>query len=231
VGQVANLPAEPRSWQVGNLPHGPLAPATMDEQREREVATGLRAGKPEAWHALYDEYARPIWQAVSRRLGPREVEVADVVQEIFMAAARGARGYDGSRGSLGMWLGGIARNCVALHFRRKKRQETAGAGGDGAATANRLLPWLERRHDDPAAALESAELAERVRATLTALPRDYETLLVTKYIDEASVEQMAAAEKATPVAIRSKLARARQAFRELFTSTQAHPSESEDRVR
>ena len=208
----------------------------MDDQREREIALGLREGKSEAWHALYDEFASPIWQSVARWLGPRHADIADVVQETFMAAAGAARAFDASRGSLAMWLSGIARNKVALYFRKQKRHERLTPGPDGAAAAGRLMLWLEDQQYDPGAALHAAELAGVVRATLTALPADYETLLVAKYIDGASVEQLAAAEQATPVAIRSKLARARQAFRELFVKTSAYSSDSfssdnEERVR
>jgi RNA polymerase sigma-70 factor (ECF subfamily) len=203
----------------------------MDDQREREIALGLREGRPDAWHALYDEFAPNVWQAVSRWLGPRHAEIADIVQETFMAAAGAARQYDDRRGSLARWLGGIARNKIALFFRKQKRHERLDAGPDGAAAAGRLLLWLEDREFDPAAALEAVELAGFVRATLTALPGDYETLLVAKYVDGESVEQIAVAEQSTPVAVRSKLARARQAFREHFVkTTSAYSSDSEERV-
>jgi RNA polymerase sigma-70 factor, ECF subfamily len=202
----------------------------MDEPREREIALGLREGKPEAWHALYDEFAAPLWRSVARHVGPRQAEVADIVQETLMAAARSARQFDMSRGSLWMWLSGIARNNVALHFRKSKRRDRLRLGDDGCAMAARLLSWLEDRQVDPGAALESAELAESVRAALTELPRDYETLLAAKYIDEFTVEQLAAAENSTPVAIRSKLARARQAFRDTFTKIAGCSSGCEERV-
>ena len=110
----------------------------MDDQREREIALGLREGRPEAWHALYDEFAPKVWQAVSRWLGPRHAEIADIVQETFMAAAGAARQYDDRRGSLARWLGGIARNKIALYFRKQKRHERLDAGPDGAAAAGRL---------------------------------------------------------------------------------------------
>ena len=130
----------------------------MDDQREREIALGLREGRPEAWHALYDEFAPKVWQAASRWLGPRHAEIGDIVQETFMAAAGAARGYDSARGSLATWLGGIARNKLALYFRKHKRHERLDAGPDGAAAAGRLMLWLEDREFDPAAALEAAEL-------------------------------------------------------------------------
>ena len=201
-----------------------------DEHREREIALGLQAGKPEAWHALYDEFAEPLWQTVARHLGPHQTEVADIVQETMMAAARSARQFDLSRGSLWMWLSGIARNNIALHFRKNKRRDRLKPGNDGTAIAAQLLPWLENQQADPCAALESAELAGLVRAALTELPHDYETLLVAKYIEEITVEQLAAAENSTPMAIRSKLTRARQAFRETFAKTTGCSSENEERV-
>ncbi len=61
----------------------------MDDEQELEIALGLRTGKPESWHALFDEFAPSIWQAVARCLGPRHAEIADIVQETFMAAAQG----------------------------------------------------------------------------------------------------------------------------------------------
>ena len=121
----------------------------MDDQQEREIALGLRDGKSEAWHALYNEFAPSIWQSVARWLGPRHAEIGDVVQETFMAAAGAAGRYDASRGSLGMWLSGIARNKVALYFRRQKRHERLTPGPDGAAAAGRLMLWLEDQQYDP----------------------------------------------------------------------------------
>jgi RNA polymerase sigma-70 factor, ECF subfamily len=209
-----------------------LAPGSpnMDEHREREIALGLQTGKPEAWHALYDEFAGRLWQSVARQMGSHHAEVPDIVQETMLAAARSARQFDVLRGSLWMWLSGIARNNVALHFRKHKRRDRLTSGMNGTAIAAQLLPWLENRQTDPSAALESAELTELVRAALTEIPPDYETLLVAKYIDEITVEQLAAAESSTPVAIRSKLARARQAFRETFVRSSGCSSGSEERV-
>ena len=48
------------------------------------------------------------------------------------------------------------------------------------------------------------------------MPADYETLLVGKYMDGLSLEDLAASEDATIDAVSSKLARARRAFREAF---------------
>lgn len=186
----------------------------MDEQQERELAQGLRQGRAECWRALYDRHAERVWRGVARLMGPSAADVADVVQETFLAAARSARSYDPARGSIELWLWGIARRHVALHYRRRQRQER---WKELAGAANgQLRNWLEGRDETPLDALLAGELADLVRATLMELPADYELLLTGKYLDGLSVEQLAQRERSTPVAVRSKLARAREAFRQAF---------------
>src|SRR5262245_65696738 len=95
----------------------------MDEHEERLIVQGLRRGQVEAWHALYEAHADRVWKPVARLLGPNSADVADVVQETFLAAARSAAAYDPKRGSLWLWLCGIARRHAALHYRKEQRQQ------------------------------------------------------------------------------------------------------------
>jgi len=177
----------------------------MGEHAEREIVRGLREGSAEGWRALYDAFALRVWNGVARRVGPSSSDVADIVQETFLAAARSARNYDPARGSLWCWLSGIARNQTALFFRKL---------GSRLDTAHDFE--LPGREAEPAELLGTAELALSVRRVLSLLPVEYETLLVGKYLDELSLEDLAAAENSNASAIGSKLARARQAFRKEF---------------
>ncbi len=184
----------------------------MDLHAERELAQGLREGSGQSWRAFYDAFALRVWNSVARRISSGS-DVADIVQETFLAAARSARNYDSGRGSLWCWLSGIARNQTALFFRkRSSRHDLAN-------------DWeLPGREAEPAELLATAELAMSVRRVLSLLPLEYETLLVGKYLDELSLEDLAAAEESTSSAISSKLARARQAFRDEFENqTQQKP--------
>lgn len=185
----------------------------MDEHLAREVARGLREGRPDAWRALYDALAERVWRGVARLLGPNSAEVADVVQETMMAAARSARGYDPGSGSLWNWVWGIARHQVALHFRKRQRDDRLKRG-DWLADG-RLARWLDGA-EPPTDPLEAAELAGLVRLALAELPDEYESLLTAKYLDGATVEAIAARDRTTETAVRSKLARARDAFRTAF---------------
>jgi RNA polymerase sigma-70 factor (ECF subfamily) len=189
----------------------------MDDRTERDVALGLRQGKVEAWRALYEAYAERVWRAVARLLGADSADVADVVQETFLAATRSAAAYDPARGSLWVWLWGIARNHAALLYRKRGQEERLRRAGACLASNGAVLGYLRgRAATPPEEALASAELATLVRATLTDLPEGYGVLLTAKYLDGLPVEDIARHTQSTPAAVRSKLARARQAFREGF---------------
>jgi len=203
----------------------------MNQQQEREVARGLREGKTEAWHALYETHAERVWGLVARLMAPNCDEVPDVVQETFLAAARSARNYDPARGTLWLWLGGIARNHVALHYRKQRRHNRPGDVDDfPVAAARQIADWLDNRRPTPGEALDVAETGAMVRATLTELPVDYENLLTAKYVDGATVEQIAAARCCSYEAVRSKLARARRAFRRAFDKCSNHPTDGQASV-
>ena len=189
----------------------------MDPQAELEIARGLRDGQADAWRALYDAYAREVWHTVARQMGPGATDVADVVQETFMAAARSARKYEPRRGSLWMWLCGIARHQVALHYRNRRRHDRWQAEpSPPPALREQAADGLESPVPRPGETLVQTELAALIREVLTELPADYEMLLRARYFDGVSVDDLAATENCSVTAIRSRLARAQRAFRKAY---------------
>ena len=193
------------------------APFMDSPQAEQDVVGGLRDGRPEAWRALYDAYARRVWQTVARQMGPGAADVGDVVQETFLAAARSARQFDASRGSPWMWLCGIARRQVALHYRNQRRHDRLRLETRELAVAGReAVRWLEDSAPGPGEMAMQGELAGLVRTVLAELPLDYEMLLTAKYFDGLSIDELAVQEGCSATAVRSKLARARRAFRDAF---------------
>ncbi|MBS0206987.1 MAG: sigma-70 family RNA polymerase sigma factor [Planctomycetes bacterium] len=195
---------------------------------ETTVILGLRDGQREAWQALYEQYSVRVWRYVLRVVGPdaaspgdmgsRETSVvADLVQETFLAAARSARQFDAQRGTLWCWLTGIAHHHALQHWRRERRAaRESPARIDHNSTDGSPLEQLQRR-----------EVAERVRTVLSELTDDYAALLMAKYFDDLSLEEMTRNVGGTLEGVRSKLARARREFRERFervSSTQRLPT-------
>jgi len=189
----------------------------MNEQMDTEIARGLRQGNRDAWLNLYDLYADKLWRNVARLMGGDRASVADIVQETFLAAARSAGNFDPRRGGLWVWLWAIAKRQVALHYRKCRPNAALAQAQKWWTSLNgQKDDWLQGTEKPPAEVLESRELAELVRYTLEELPAEYQVLLMTKYIDGAALEQIADQVNGSPVAVRSKLARARKAFREVF---------------
>lgn len=159
------------------------------EDHRATNSRGSGEGSTQAWAGLYDAYAGPV----------------------------GGEGFDPRRGCLWAWLWGIARRQVALHYRNLGRSDQLslarrwwalldGRGGD----------WITGRADAPEEVLASRELATLVRHALAQLPGEYQTLLMGKYMDGASAQQLAGMTDSSSSAVRSKLARARRAFRKEF---------------
>jgi RNA polymerase sigma-70 factor, ECF subfamily len=201
----------------------------LDEHDQLAVIRGLQDGSRDAWTALYDGYSAEIWRYVGRLVANQGTDVGDVVQETFLAAARSARQFDASRGSLWSWLAGIAHHQAAVYWRRTGKTDRlrmlAEAGAlelrqwwDGAETADDI--WEKR------------ELAELVRGVLSELSAEHAALLTTKYLDEQTLDDLARRFGSSVEAIKSKLARARREFRDKFDALTREPaptaSESRD---
>ena len=185
-------------------------PSDYDEQA---VFRRLRDGDRDAWTALYDRYSGDVWRYVARLIGPDAAAVADVVQEVFLAAARGARRFDPDRGTPWAWLAGIAHHQSAAWWRQRGRAARLHVLLESSqADLRRLLDSAEPVDD----LLQRRELVDLVRFVLAELPADYAVLLTAKYQDERSLEELANQQGGTTESVKSKLARARREFKTKF---------------
>ena len=88
-----------------------------------DLLARVAAGDDTALRELFGRHAP--WLAVRLRAVLPAADVEDVLQETFLAAWRGARGYR-PQGACGGWLWGIARRQAALLLRRRGLAERAG---------------------------------------------------------------------------------------------------------
>jgi RNA polymerase sigma-70 factor (ECF subfamily) len=165
---------------------------------------------------LYETYARQVWSNTSRLMAD-QASVADVVQETFLAAARSARGYDPRRGSLWVWLWTIARRQIALHYRRHRPSVSLDAALEWWGSLDGQGVEMISRMEAPLDLLESKELGTLVRHCLARLPAEYELVLLATYVDEMPVKEISRQLLCSTVAVRSRIARAKAAFRKEFS--------------
>jgi RNA polymerase sigma-70 factor (ECF subfamily) len=191
------------------LPCESFLPDAFDE---RAVACGLQRGDREAWTLLYQHHSERVWRYVARLVGPDKTAVSDIVQETFLSAARSARTYDATRGTLAQWLSGIAHRQSALHWRRQSRSTLFA---EGVVPSDWSALWSSE-DADPCALMERRETAAAVRCVLTEMDAEAASLLTGKYLDGLSIEDLVRTYGGTTEGVRSKLARARREFKTLF---------------
>ncbi len=106
-------------------------------------------GRDEAqWKRLVDTFG-PIVYRWCRTSGVREADAADLVQEVFMAIARGVGSFERQKeaGSFRSWLATITRNKVRDHFRSSVRTIEAEGGSSAVARLAQLEEQLDEQLD------------------------------------------------------------------------------------
>lgn len=184
--------------------------ATVRLPAAAEVEAGLVAdaiaGDPAAFDALVAMHQVPIARLVHRLLGwPSDVD--DVVQDVFVDVLRNLRRFNG-HSSFVTWLTRIAINrCrshqrkqwVRLGFLRRLRSETV----------SQAIP----AETDSA---DQQETTKQVHAAIRQLkPRDRE-VIVLRYLEEQSPEEIAATLGITRGAVDVRLLRAKERLEKIL---------------
>lgn len=95
----------------------PDLPARTDENDIR-LADRIADGDEEALRDLYDQYSRPVFTLLLRRLGDRTA-AEDVQQQVFTEVWQKASRFDPKRGSILAWIMAIARSRAIDHGRKR----------------------------------------------------------------------------------------------------------------
>jgi RNA polymerase sigma-70 factor (ECF subfamily) len=178
-------------------------PSTEAESRSGEVELLLAAsaGEPAAVRRLLDEVAPVVYGYLYARVGGDQAGAEDLLQETLLEAVRSASGFRGDA-ALSTWLCAIARRRLARYFESERRAEVSRAGLHLVAEPA-VDEEMERfdRHDEVIRAL----------GHLSPLHRQ---VLVLKYMDRLSVEEIASQLGRSRVQVQSLLQRARAGLRQ-----------------
>lgn len=99
-------------------PKAAFRPNFLDgEVDSRRLLERVAKGDRQAFHAFYDCYGARVMAMVRRQIGMRQL-AEEVVQDVFVAAWLGARGYREEMGDPEHWLLGITRHKLQDHWRR-----------------------------------------------------------------------------------------------------------------
>ncbi len=178
-------------------------------QHEQALRKRILAGDASAWQELYQSSFHGLWRGLAARHAwwARD-QLEEVVQESWLIAIRRIAQFDPNRAPFRKWLRGIAENVLRNHKRRRWLE----------VSQRQSLQAIEF-YESPALAAGTAvgELRELLALSWGELPEHYRQALGDKYVEEMSVQEMAARRSVSPKAVESLLSRARDAFRTVYS--------------
>lgn len=179
-----------------------------------------------AFRDFFDDYFPRLFRFTLRRVNGDQEAARDIVQA---ALSRGVRRLETYRGeaSLFTWLCQITRRELSEHVSRAVREQTyvqrlveLEDDPQNRATLESIPADAEA---EPEAIAHREDLAALVHAALDYLPSRYAKVLELKYLEDLSVEAIAARLGVSVIAVQSLLARARQAFRDVGSTLLPSP--------
>jgi RNA polymerase sigma-70 factor, ECF subfamily len=165
-----------------------------------------RTGDAAAWDALFKRYQLPLYTYVFELIHHEQASL-DIVQESFISAARhiGSLREDGKFGS---WLFGIAHQKCAQHWRRRRPDNLP---------LDEAEDFPDTAASGPVETLISQEQEAEFMKILDRLSPPHRAVLLLHFVEDFSIEEMAAITGARPGTVKSRLHYAKDALRKMLT--------------
>jgi RNA polymerase sigma-70 factor (ECF subfamily) len=156
------------------------------------------------------EHQDAVYGAALRILGDRDA-AHDAANQTFIKAYRSIGSYDATR-PIRPWLLRIAVNEAITIGRSRTRDRARQAPEAEAAAVVDRAPSPERETLD-------RESREAIRSAVARLPELYRVVVVLRYFNELSVDEVAAATGRSPSTVGVQLLRARQQLRKAMAGS------------
>ncbi|MDX1934273.1 MAG: sigma-70 family RNA polymerase sigma factor [Capsulimonadales bacterium] len=168
------------------------------------------AGDPKAFEALFRKYQTPIFNLVTRMV--RGEDAYDLTQDVFLKAYKHLRSFRGDA-KFSTWLFTIARHTCLNHLRHKNV-----IGEDSLDESQEEHPGNEPIDVDMNVnrMCETRELQRVVDDLLQTMPAEARMLLILRDFEQLSYEEISQVTELSIVNVKSKIHRARQAFKKRF---------------
>jgi RNA polymerase sigma-70 factor, ECF subfamily len=157
-----------------------------------------------AFTELYRRHQGALFRFALRMTGSSWA-AEEIVQDVFMTLVREPKKYDPSRGTIGAFLYGVARNRIMKHLERAPRDFSLDEAGESGRDS---YPQL-REYMTPARWSELRERREQVRTAVSELPPEFRETVVLCELEEMSYDEAASALDCPVGTIRSRLHRGR----------------------
>jgi RNA polymerase sigma-70 factor (ECF subfamily) len=190
----------------------------LESTTDLRIAKRLLDGDEDAFRAVFDDFFPRLYRYALARLSGNREEARDIVQETFCKAFERLDSYRGEASLYG-WMCQICRNAMIDRARRQSVQLRHLVRTDDDETIQAIVEAIRApESEQPEQELTRARLLQLIQTTLDFLPDHYGNVLEWKYVEELSVNEIAAQLAIAPKAAESLLTRARSAFKEAIVT-------------
>lgn len=167
-------------------------------------------GDQNAFGEIVEIYKDKVFQLSFRMLGNRH-EAEDIAQEAFIRAYVNIQSFNINL-KFSTWLYRIATNLCIDRIRKKKPDyylDAEVAGTEGLTMYSQIPAKTPLPEDD----VESLELQDTIQREISNLPEKYRTVIVLKYIDELSLNEISEILDMPLGTVKTRIHRGREALR------------------
>jgi RNA polymerase sigma-70 factor (ECF subfamily) len=204
------VPASPVATPTtGSMP-GMAARAMRAPDPDALLVRQHLSGDPRAFEMLFRKYQTPIFNLVTRMV--RGEDAYDLTQDVFLKAYKHLRSFRGDS-KFSTWLFTIARHTCLNHLRHKNV-----IGEDSLDESQEEHPGNEPidAEMNVSKLCETRELQRVVDDLLQKMPPEARMLLILRDFEQLSYEEISQVTELSIVNVKSKIHRARQAFKKRF---------------
>jgi RNA polymerase sigma-70 factor (ECF subfamily) len=154
---------------------------------DEELVARAKAGDLDSFNVLVSRWERPIYALAYRTLG-REEDARDVVQEAFLRAYRGLKGFKGEA-KFSSWLYRITLNLCRDWSRRERRAPIVQVpeGTDPVELADERVQTTESVED----LVARREMSDAVAKAMAELPEEQRTAIMLKEYHGLTFQEIA----------------------------------------
>jgi RNA polymerase sigma-70 factor, ECF subfamily len=156
--------------------------ALTDEQKKEieELVSLAQKGDSDAFASIYDTFVNSIYRYIYFRVPKADAE--DLTEQVFLKAWEKIKQYKPAQKGFSAWIFRIAHNLVVDTYRFKKDKEFVELSPN--------VPEYRREHN-PIKMTENSLHSDKLKIALSKLKKNYKQIVILKFINELSNEEIA----------------------------------------
>jgi RNA polymerase sigma-70 factor, ECF subfamily len=188
---------------------------------DKRLVACLLAGEEAAFRQFFSDHYHRLYRFALSRTHHDAGAAEDAAQSTLSRALENLESYRGEA-QLFTWLCAICRGEISAWRRRTGRRQAHIVLLEDDPETLAAIDSSHADHDDPAAELQREQRARHIQVALDRLPPRYGDALEWKYVEGYSAQEIAARLDIGTEAASSLLARAKRAFKEIYSSMIEH---------